>query len=124
MPVIELGLSVVRLMNDRRFPWLLVIPARPALADLTDLGRDDRIALSDEVDRVARVLKTVTGCSKLNIAALGNMVAQLHVHVIARFRDDTAWPGPVWGVGAAEAYPSAEAAALIARLAKRIGTDM
>ena len=95
----DLELSRVLLMDDARFPWLILVPRRANARDLIDLSREDQHILLDEIDRCARVLQTLDRPDKLNIAALGNVVAQLHVHVIARFTGDAAWPRPIWGVG-------------------------
>jgi diadenosine tetraphosphate (Ap4A) HIT family hydrolase len=95
----ELQLSRVLLMNDARFPWLILVPRRSSLRELIELPRDDQHALLDEINRCAHVLHALERPHKLNIATLGNVVAQLHVHVIARFTGDTAWPRPVWGCG-------------------------
>jgi diadenosine tetraphosphate (Ap4A) HIT family hydrolase len=97
VPVGDLELSCVLLANDANYPWLILVPRKPALADLIDLDESGQRQLLAEVDAAARALKRVTRCDKLNIAALGNVVAQLHVHVIARRRSDAAWPKPVWG---------------------------
>lgn len=102
--VLDLDLCTVRLMNDARFPWLLLIPMRAGVTELVDLGADDRLRLIEEIAVAGKALKEVSGCDKLNVGALGNMVPQLHVHVVARFAGDAAWPGPVWGSGAAEPY--------------------
>lgn len=91
-------------MNDRRFPWLLLVPRRADCVEILDLSPEDQLLLWSEIRDVARVLQSITSADKLNIAALGNQVAQLHVHVIARHRTDDAWPAPVWGVGQAEPY--------------------
>ena len=101
IPVADLGLCSLRLMDDRRFPWLLLIPRRPGCVELLDLQAEDQAQLGREILAVSGALKDRLQPDKLNVAALGNQVAQLHVHVIARFRDDAAWPGPVWGVGQA-----------------------
>jgi diadenosine tetraphosphate (Ap4A) HIT family hydrolase len=93
----DLELSRVLLMDDARFAWLILVPRIAGLRDLIDLDRDDQHRLNDEVDRCARVLQAIDAPDKLNIAALGNVVAQLHVHVIARHTSDAAWPRPVWG---------------------------
>ncbi|ALK10731.1 HIT family protein [Blastochloris viridis] len=98
--VAELPLSVVRLVDDRRFPWLLLIPQVAGAIDLIDLSEEDRGAVIEEIAAASRALKEATGCDKLNVAALGNQVSQLHIHVIARFSTDSAWPDPVWGKGA------------------------
>lgn len=97
--VIELALSRVLLMDDMRFPWLILVPRIAGLRELTELPRDDQHALLDEINRAAHVLHAIAKPDKLNIAALGNVVPQLHVHVVARFVGDAAWPRPVWGVG-------------------------
>ncbi len=102
------------LMNDNRYSWCILVPRRDALRDLHDLAESDRVALFDEIDVVSRVLKELQQADKINIAALGNQVPQLHVHIIARSVDDPAWPDPVWGAGTAVPYADgpAEAARL------------
>ena len=92
------------LMDDARYPWLILVPRKADATELIDLDADEQRQLMTEIDRVARALRALTSCHKLNVAALGNAVAQLHVHVIARFRDDAAWPKPVWGVAPARRY--------------------
>ena len=104
VPVSDLDLCTLRLMNDSRYPWLLLIPKQPGLREIIDLPATDRQRLYQELDRCAETLRAVTGAHKLNVAALGNLVPQLHVHIIARFEDDAAWPGPVWGLGTAVPY--------------------
>jgi diadenosine tetraphosphate (Ap4A) HIT family hydrolase len=117
----DLPLSRVLLMDDARFPWLVLVPRRAGLVELHDLPRAERIALLDEIDLAARALRVLVAPDKLNVAALGNVVAQLHVHVIARFRTDTAWPRPVWGVGERVPYTPADAADRIARRRDHLG---
>ena len=97
VPVGDLALSRVLLANDANFPWLILVPRRPGLVELIDLEENEQVQLLAEIANTARVLKDITACDKLNIAALGNQVPQLHVHVIARRRSDAAWPKPVWG---------------------------
>ncbi|MBN36488.1 MAG: diadenosine tetraphosphate hydrolase [Rhodospirillaceae bacterium] len=115
-PVCDLTLSTVRLMNDARFPWLILVPMQPNLVELTELDPDQRHLLTEEIDGVSRVLGSIMSADKMNVAALGNMVRQLHVHVIARHDGDHAWPGPVWGVGTVEPYDDRAADALIGTL--------
>ena len=104
-------LSRVLLMDDARFPWLILVPRRAELRELIELPRDEQHVLLDEINRCAHVLHALHRPDKLNIAALGNVVPQLHVHVVARHRGDAAWPRPVWGVGTREPYtPEARAA--------------
>lgn len=103
-PVCEMSLCSVRLMDDARWPWLILVPRLPFLRELVDLAGDDQVALLKEVNRAGRVLQRLYRTDKLNVAALGNQVSQLHVHVISRRQDDPAWPRPVWGHGEAEPY--------------------
>jgi len=114
--VADFDLCRVLLMDDARFPWLILVPRRIGLTEIIELSRDDQHALLDEVDRAARTLHALYKPDKLNVAALGNLVAQLHVHVIARFHRDAAWPRPVWGVGERAAYPDVERAQRLAAL--------
>ena len=102
--VTNLDLCEVLLMNDRRFPWLILVPQRANLRDFHEIASDDRGALFDEIDRCSRLLAKLPEITKINVAALGNQVPQLHVHVIGRSIRDDAWPGPVWGAGSAEPY--------------------
>jgi diadenosine tetraphosphate (Ap4A) HIT family hydrolase len=118
--VADLGLSLLRLSNDARFPWLILVPQRPDIAEIVDLDDMDRAVLFDEIVLVSRALRAATECHKLNVAALGNAVRQLHVHVIARFTEDAAWPKPVWGVGKAVAYDAAARDRLIVRIRERL----
>jgi diadenosine tetraphosphate (Ap4A) HIT family hydrolase len=100
----DLPLSRVLVINDANYPWLLAVPRRPNIVEIIDLDEVAQAQLMTEVARVARALRAVTNCHKLNIAALGNAVPQLHVHIIARFRGDAAWPKPVWGAAPPHAY--------------------
>jgi diadenosine tetraphosphate (Ap4A) HIT family hydrolase len=104
VPLGDLGLSQVLIATDANYPWLILVPRRAGICELIDLDAAARAQLMDEIAAVSTALRTVTACDKLNVAALGNMVSQLHVHVIARRKDDAAWPKPVWGVQPARAY--------------------
>ncbi len=104
-PVIELALCEVRLMDDANHPWLILIPKVADAVEIIDLSPAQRTQLTAEIDTAARALKALFKPDKLNVAALGNLVPQLHVHVIARYHTDIAWPRPVWG--AAHACPYA-----------------
>ena len=112
-PVGDLALACVLLANDANYPWLILVPRRPGLVELIDMEENEQVQLLGEIADAARVLKTITACDKLNIAALGNQVAQLHVHVIARRRDDVAWPNPVWGAMPPKTYDAANRERLI-----------
>ena len=92
----ELTLCTVLLMRDHRFPWTILVPRIDGLRDFHDLPRDQALTLFDEIDAVSRVLVSAFEAQKINVAALGNQVPQLHVHVIGRYASDAAWPGPVW----------------------------
>lgn len=102
--VIWLGLCELRLMNDARWPWLILVPQRPGAVEIHDLTPLDQALLSFETTMVSKALSKVTECDKINIGSLGNVVRQLHVHVVARKKEDAGWPGPVWGYGRAEPY--------------------
>lgn len=110
----DLPLCRVLLVNDTRWPWLVLVPRRQSLVELTDLDAGDRALLVEETARSAEWLKAHAGAEKINVGALGNVVRQLHVHVVARHAGDPAWPGPVWGFGAAIPYEEAEVRAMIA----------
>lgn len=116
----DLALCRVLLMNDKRYPWLILVPRRVGLRDFHDVVEGDKPTFLAEIDHVSAVLKEQTGAHKINVAALGNMVPQLHVHVIARFEGDEVWPKPVWGLGEAVAYSPSEVGGLIERLKKDI----
>lgn len=105
--VADLGLCRVLLMNDKRFPWLILVPRRAGITELHELSKADRAALVEETAAASRALSVAFAPDKMNIGAIGNLVAQLHVHVVARKRTDPAWPGPVWGSGPAVPYPPA-----------------
>ena len=109
VPVGELELCHVRLQSDARFPWLIIIPRRPDLSEIDQLEPLDRSKLMDEQVLAMAAVRAVglahgRPVRKLNVAALGNVTPQLHVHVIGRRPDDDAWPAPVWGVGPAQPY--------------------
>ena len=100
----DLPLSRVLVSRDGGYPWLILVPRRPGAVELVDLPDAEQAQVMREIAQVGRVLKSHTACDKLNIAAIGNVVAQLHIHVVARRRDDAAWPKPIWGAGPARAY--------------------
>lgn len=114
--VADWGLSRVLLMNDARYPWLVLVPRRADLVELHDLNHAERMVLIEEIARASRWLKALTGAAKINTGALGNLVPQLHVHVVARNAGDAAWPGPVWGHGMPVPYAEDARAAFVAKL--------
>jgi diadenosine tetraphosphate (Ap4A) HIT family hydrolase len=116
----DLPLSRVLLMNDVTFPWLILVPRHAGAVEIFDLEAGQRAQLMAELARVAQELKGLTGCDKVNVGAIGNIVSQLHVHVVARRRDDPAWPRPVWGALPARPYEAAERDRLIQALRQRV----
>ena len=116
----DLPLSRLLLANDANYPWLLLVPRRSVASEIIDLSGSDQVELTAEIAAVSRALKAVTPCDKLNVAALGNMVPQLHVHVIARRRGDPAWPKPVWGAVPARDYDPAARERLVAALRREL----
>jgi len=119
VPLADLVLSSARLMNDDRWPWIILVPRRADAHELRALDEADQVQLMREIALASRALSTIYQPDKINVGALGNLVPQLHVHVIGRTRDDEAWPGPVWGVGNARPYGDALETTL-ARLRKAL----
>ncbi|MGA2042476.1 MAG: HIT family protein [Roseiarcus sp.] len=120
IPIGELALSRLLLMNDARFLWLVLAPRRENLTELIDLSAADRAALMDEIVAVSGALLERPGVAKINVGALGNIVRQLHVHVVARRIGDAAWPGPVWGHGAPIRYAAQDSRAIVGALASQL----
>ena len=117
IPVGDLALSSVLLLDDARFPWFVLVPRRAGATEIADLAEADAALLMGEIRTETRVMLDLAKPDKVNLGALGNVVAQLHVHVVGRFRSDPAWPGPVWGHGARQPYTDHAAAALVERAA-------
>ena len=103
-PVAQFKLCELRLMDDANHPWLILVPRVEDAVELIDLDESQQAELMREVALASRALQDAFSPHKLNVAALGNLVPQLHVHVIARFREDIAWPRPVWGMATAQPY--------------------
>ena len=100
----KIGDCLLLLMKDARYPWLILVPEQEGLRELHDLSDDQFTAVTQIIKQTSLRLQSLSGAPKMNVAALGNMVPQLHIHIIARYQSDAAWPGPVWGVGQAESY--------------------
>ncbi|MFT3931668.1 MAG: HIT family protein [Spongiibacteraceae bacterium] len=100
----DLPLSRVLLLNDANYPWLVLVPRREEIIELFELSRVDQQQLLDEIAQVSAAMAGHFRADKMNVAALGNVVPQLHVHIIARFNTDKAWPKPVWGTVPAQPY--------------------
>jgi diadenosine tetraphosphate (Ap4A) HIT family hydrolase len=112
-PLTALGLSEARLQLDARWPWIVLIPRRAGAREIADLTPDERAGLIDEIVAAGEAVTAIGAAlgrpvEKLNVGALGNITPQLHVHIVGRRADDIAWPGPVWGVGAARAYDAGD----------------
>ncbi|WP_111495925.1 MULTISPECIES: HIT domain-containing protein [Marinobacter] len=107
VPLATSELSELRLMNDSHYPWLLLVPRRVGVREVYELPPADQQRLVRESSAIGEALMTVFDGHKLNVAALGNMVPQLHLHHVVRYEGDAAWPGPVWGVVPAAAYSEA-----------------
>jgi diadenosine tetraphosphate (Ap4A) HIT family hydrolase len=119
-PIGDLPLCRALLINDANYPWLLLVPRRDATVEITDLDYIEQQQLMSEMSHAATTLKALTGCDKINVAALGNVVAQLHVHIIARSHGDAAWPKPVWNVAPPKDYHPRERDQLIASLQQQL----
>ncbi len=119
----EQHLCHVLLMNDRRFPWLILVPKIEDLRDFHELPLNSRDDLYDEIEGASKTLQLDCDAQKLNVAALGNQVPQLHIHVIGRRTDDAAWPGPVWGVGEPVPYEVDELDTFCDELRESLGID-
>lgn len=115
-PLLDLPLCHVRLVDDARFVWLVLVPARDELVEVLDLSPAERTLLMAEIAAAGAAVKEVSGCAKLNVAALGNVVSQLHVHVVGRDPGDAAWPAPVFGFGAREPMDEAMLAERFSKL--------
>jgi diadenosine tetraphosphate (Ap4A) HIT family hydrolase len=117
----DMGLSRLLLMNDARYPWLVLVPRHSGLVEITDLSDSQAMMLMSEIRRCCNALRAACPCEKLNIGALGNVVRQLHVHVLARTTGDEAGNGPVWGVGRAQPYSPQVRDKLLAILRPALG---
>ena len=122
-PVAHLGLSELRLMDDANHPWLILVPRVDGAVELIDLDEPQQAELTREIASVSRALQDAFRPHKLNVAALGNVVSQLHVHVIARYEHDIAWPRPVWGMATAQPYSPEQLVQRIERLQAALGHD-
>ncbi|AYD03270.1 HIT family protein [Neorhizobium sp. NCHU2750] len=120
--VTSLGLCQLRMMKDSRWPWFMLVPQRNGVSELFDLTPLDQALLTFETNMVAAALKKTTSAEKINVAAIGNIVRQLHVHIVARFDGDPNWPGPIWGFGQAETYDEARKQSLIKSLMENLAS--
>lgn len=124
VPVADGPLSQLRLMDDARFPWLVLVPRLPGAVEWLDLDGGAQRLLLAEINLAGKLLRALGPVHKLNIGALGNIVRQLHVHVLARREGDAAWPGPAWGSGPAQRYDEAAKLALVTRLRQHMDSSI
>ncbi len=122
VPVCDLVLSRLLAMNDANFPWLVLVPRRAGVSEIIDLGAEQSL-LMDELALVSRALKDETRCDKLNVAAIGNVVPQLHIHIVARRKDDLAWPKPVWGAVPLRAYEADAMERFVTAIRSRVASS-
>lgn len=113
----------VLLMNDSRYPWLILVPRQADISEVFQLSAPQQQTLWQETTQVAHALNTLFAADKMNIATLGNVVNQLHMHVVARMRNDAAWPAPVWGKGTAEPYSAEQIQLLRKQIGKILGEN-
>ena len=118
--VLTLEVSQLLLMNDARYPWLILVPQVSNMRDLHNLPAKQYQAVTQEITQVSEGLESIAEAHKMNVGALGNMVPQLHIHIIARQIDDAAWPAPVWGVGEIQPYSQDAADTLIQQLVSKL----
>lgn len=123
VPVCDLDLCRVLLCTDSTYPWLILSPMKDGLRDLHDLDASEDATVMAEIRRCSEALISIFNPDKMNVAALGNAVPQLHVHVIARFESDPAWPGPIWGKVPAAPYEDATRDNLVAKLQQHLQAD-
>lgn len=114
--IIELALCKLLLMNNSSIPWLVLVPKRADSVEISDLSAADSTILWQEINHVHNTLRTLTQADKMNVGALGNMVPQLHIHIIARNKQDAAWPNPIWGNIPDAPYTEADAEAFIQKI--------
>ena len=119
-PVCDLALCRVLLMNDSRYPWLILVPQRDSIAEIHELAPGEATLLMREIMQATRAMRRFAGVEKVNVGALGNIVRQLHIHIVGRRAGDFAWPGPVWGAGAPSAYDPAELKARLVGFADQL----
>jgi diadenosine tetraphosphate (Ap4A) HIT family hydrolase len=118
----EMPLSDVLLMNDARYPWVILVPRRSDIGEIYQLDDDDQVQLLRESSYLTRTLQQTFNADKMNIAALGNVVPQLHIHHVVRYEGDAVWPKPIWGVGEAQHY-TADEVAIVTQILKQALAD-
>ncbi|MGN8275274.1 HIT domain-containing protein [Pseudomonas sp. SMV71] len=123
LPIGDFPLCRLLLSNDSNYPWFILVPRRESISELFQLDDGDQQQLWKETTALAETLKDSFDADKMNVATLGNVVSQLHMHVIVRKRDDVAWPAPVWGKHPARPYTEVQVAAVRERLRMALTDD-
>ncbi|CAM3165494.1 HIT family protein [Pseudomonas floridensis] len=123
LPLGDFPLCRLLLSNDSSYRWFILVPRRAAISEVFELCAEEQLQLWQETTTLSKILKVLFNADKLNVAALGNVVSQLHMHVIVRKRDDAAWPAPVWGRHPAVPYTEAEYAAIREQLRPVLSND-
>ncbi len=121
--VSEEGICQLRLINDSRFPWLILVPQIPDVKEMYQIPLAQRQQIHSLTDRIAEQMASTFDADKMNVAAIGNVVPQLHIHVIARRTGDAAWPAPVWGFGEAIPYSSETSEGVITKLRQMLAAN-
>jgi len=122
-PVGSYNVCKILLMNDARWPWLILVPKRIGLEEIYQAEEEDQAKILAETVKASQALKNLTGCDKINIAAIGNIVRQLHIHIVARNDDDPNWPGPVWGFGERQPYEETYTRILLNKLREELSIE-
>ena len=112
----DFPLSRLLLKNDTRFMWMILVPRKPNVRELVDLNSEDQLLLLEEINKISHLLKEITHPDKLNIGMIGNIVPELHVHIIARYKTDSLWPQPIWGKGESVLYEPKELEELLKKI--------
>jgi len=124
LPVGDFPLSRVLLSNDAQYPWFILVPRRASICEIFQLSDDDQLQLWKETTVLSRTLQQLFNADKMNVGALGNVVSQLHMHVIVRHQHDAAWPAPVWGKHPAVPYSAEQASGIIERVKAVLTRDV
>lgn len=124
MPVGDFPLCRLLLSNDAQYPWFILVPRRTAITEMFQLSETEQLQLWKETTALSSTLQHVFVADKMNVAALGNVVSQLHMHVIVRHKDDVAWPAPVWGKYPAVPYSAQQSSDIIARVKAAFTDDL
>jgi diadenosine tetraphosphate (Ap4A) HIT family hydrolase len=116
LSITDWPLCKVLLRNDANYPWIILVPCRSNITEIYQMSKEEQFQLIEEVSNASKILKAFSKADKINIGTLGNIVSQLHIHIIARYKNDSAWPQPVWGKVPAISYSEAQLQKLLPKL--------